>query len=362
MAQVKPAKEFKNGITQLEFHTDKDLVPWKSVDFSPGPVLGIYGEQTFSRLWQLQFFCYLDAPGVQEPNISIVAVGSCNASAFKAPQQHIISEEEYLRGWGTAMLEFQVSPTDASGSPLQADMLERFSLQRTSPETVNHTISQSDTTSTSIGMSWNVNGQVGAMQGEPMGSVGGGFTHSTEKGFSHTDTIQISEWAIENISSPAQDSNVARWVYHQEFPFDVYKLQPSKFGTWWEQAFEKKHNRLKDWPDLTTELLTPKFSAGWTIPARYVKGLPNQTLHFSLSDTLTVMAFSNLIGFAQIEQLFHNDKLLAKMDPRLQAWLKDPNNTKDPKESHRRAQFKESSDRWVQALDLSSMFKDKAES
>ncbi|KAN0035027.1 hypothetical protein ACTFIV_001567 [Dictyostelium citrinum] len=223
----------------------------------PGLVSKV-NQQTFSYSITNHIYLYKD-----EPNNCIYSIIYQNS--YILPDTHM-GVNDPSKAIGSFITSFGTSnkPTIGKSSPLDGTL---FNLESTSPHTIDqtHTVTNEVTTDISIGVSFDVN---------PEGP-GGGASFDESWSSTSSETQTIADYGINEMSNPVTMESA--WMYHQQFPFDVYTWGVGNFGEWYKQAYSS-NGHVSQPPPLSTSTLQTSTSWKWRLNNSLIDQINNQLI------------------------------------------------------------------------------------
>ncbi|KAN0035026.1 hypothetical protein ACTFIV_001566 [Dictyostelium citrinum] len=149
-----------------------------------------------------------------------------------------------------------------------------FNLESSSPQTVDqtHTTTNEVSTDMSIGVSFDVNPDGG----------GGGASFEETWSSSSSETNTITDYGVNEMSNPVTMESA--WMYHQQFPFDVYTWGYLNFGDWYQSAYDGNCDIAQP-PPLSTSTLQTSTSWKWKFDGSLIE---NGSLNVDLTTSFTL--------------------------------------------------------------------------
>ncbi|KAN0031095.1 hypothetical protein ACTA71_004067 [Dictyostelium dimigraforme] len=151
---------------------------------------------------------------------------------------------------------------------------DSFNLEASSPQTVDqtHTVTNEVSTDMSIGVSFEVNPDGG----------GGGASFDETWSSSSSETNTITDYGVNEMSNPV--TMQSSWMYHQQFPFDVYTWGYLNFGDWYQSAYDGNCDVAQP-PPLSTSTLQTSTSWKWKFDGSLIE---NGSLNVDLTTAFTL--------------------------------------------------------------------------
>ncbi|KAK5576755.1 hypothetical protein RB653_007899 [Dictyostelium firmibasis] len=222
-------------------------------------------EQTFSLSLTNHIYLYKDVP-----NGLIYSVIYQDGYMLPGDQLGINNPKVAIGSFTTS---FGISNTlsFANGQSPSGDL---FNLEASSPQTVDqtHTVTNEVSTDMSIGVSFDVNPDGG----------GGGASFEETWSSSSSETNTITDYGVNEMSNPVTMESA--WMYHQQFPFDVYTWGYENFGDWYQSAYDGNCD-IATPPPLSTSTLQTSTSWKWKFDDSLVE---NDSLQVILSTSFSL--------------------------------------------------------------------------
>ncbi|EGC30898.1 hypothetical protein DICPUDRAFT_83186 [Dictyostelium purpureum] len=232
----------------------------KSFDANISPLMSSkVSKQSISFSVTNQVYLYKDIP-----NKCIYSLFYQTGYIF--PSKLGINDPHNALGSFTTSFAISNTPTIDSNVP----NYRTFSVLSSSPQTVDqtHTVESTVSTEMSIGVSFDVT---------PDGP-GGGISFSDTWSSSHTVSNNINDYGVNEMTDPY--TSVTSWVYHQQYPWDVYTSGVNNFIHWYKSAYDSNGNVAQP-PPLSTSTLQTATSWKWKSSLDLIDS--NQELNVQIS-------------------------------------------------------------------------------
>ncbi|KAK5576756.1 hypothetical protein RB653_007900 [Dictyostelium firmibasis] len=205
-------------------------------------------KQTFSYSITNHIYLYKDVP-----NDCIYSIVYQNGYILPDVQLGVNDPSKAIGSFITSFGTSNKPTIGKSSSPIPSGG-SLFNLESTSPHTVDqtHTFTSEVTTDMSIGVSFDIT---------PDGP-GGGASFSENWSSTSSESHTIADYGVNEMSNPVTMESA--WMYHQQFPFDVYTWGYQNFGEWYKQAYTS-NGKVSQPPPLSTSTLQTSTCWKWKI-------------------------------------------------------------------------------------------------